>query len=71
MTDTTTTQKAVELAVETVGSQRELAERIGVARQTVGRWLRGAHPPRVDHAQKLHDETGVPLAALRPEVWGE
>lgn len=42
-------------------SQEELAERVGVSSQTVGRWERGVVAPQGQNLVRLAEATGKPL----------
>lgn len=45
-------------------TQEELAEKIGVSRQTLSKWETGESTPDLDKARVLADELGVSLDAL-------
>lgn len=48
-------------------SQGELADEIGVTRQTINNWLTGkTHPGGVD-LRRLHEHTRIPLDDLVPQ----
>jgi transcriptional regulator with XRE-family HTH domain len=44
-------------------SQGEIARRVGVGVDVVGRWLKEAHRPRGDLAAKLEDKCQIPAGA--------
>lgn len=44
-------------------SQGEVARRVGVGVDVVGRWLKEAHRPRGDKAELLEKEIGVPAGS--------
>lgn len=53
---------ALREARETMGiSQEELADRVGVSSQTVGRWERGVVAPQGRNLVRLAEATGKPL----------
>lgn len=42
-------------------TQSELAERLGVTKQTIFNWEKGAYEPTIGQARKLSEVCGVPL----------
>ena len=58
--------KAARLLAEM--EQAELAERIGVARQTISNWERGVAEPSATYFVRWANETGQPLAWLAEGV---
>lgn len=51
--------------------QTQLAQRLGIARQTLSRWESDLTGPRVADLRRLADLTGVPAAWLLGEVTEE
>lgn len=65
---------ALESAVEAVGTQVELARRIGVRQSTLWGWLkRNGSPVPAEYAGAIEQATGgaVTRYQLRPDVFGE
>ncbi len=58
-------------AVEIVGRQSDLAQRMGVAQQTVSKLLNGEIRCSAEHAVAIHRATEGAVAAseLRPDIW--
>lgn len=52
-------------------SQLELAEQLGVSRQTVSRWEAGQIKPSADNLLRLSQLWGVPVDALLKDDWAE
>lgn len=52
-------------------SQLELAEQLGVSRQTVSRWETGQIKPSADNLLRLSQLWGVPVDALLKDGWAE
>lgn len=48
-------------------SQGELADEIGVTRQTINNWLTGKTHPGGVELRKLHERTRIPLDDLVPQ----
>lgn len=61
--------KHLEKAIDTFGSQSELAKQIGVAPQVVNNWLRRKNVP-AEHCPSIEKATGgaVRCEELRPDV---
>lgn len=59
---------ALQSAIDIVGSQSELARRIGSTQGSVWRWLRGT-PILAPMVLAIERETGVPKEALRPDLY--
>lgn len=51
------------------GSQRKLADALGLAVSTVNHHVLKGNPIPPEWARKLHDERGIPLHELRPDLW--
>lgn len=45
-------------------TQSELGKAIGVPQATISKWEKGLQSPSADHASKLQDLTGMPMAEL-------
>jgi transcriptional regulator with XRE-family HTH domain len=45
-------------------TQSELGEAVGVPQATISKWEKGLQKPSSDHASKLQDLTGMPMAEL-------
>ncbi len=60
-------------AAEVVGSQRALAEAIGVTPGAVSQWAIGLHAVPVERAVQIERATGgtVTRRELRPDDWGD
>lgn len=50
-------------------SQEELANLLGVSRQTVSRWEQGTFTPSVENLAKLSEIFGVPVDAFLKDGW--
>ena len=64
---------AVMRAAEIVGTQVELARRIGVSKQFVGHWATGNRKVPAEYCGAIERETGglVRCEELRPDIdWG-
>ena len=59
----------VALAIEKIGSQKLLAERLGVTQPAVSEWLYVSVP--VIRAVEIEKATGVSCKLIRPDVFGE
>ena len=51
-------------------SQRKLAERIGVQRETLARWEGGQRRVDIEKLPKVSEVTGITPAKLRPDLAG-
>jgi transcriptional regulator with XRE-family HTH domain len=49
----------------------ELAERLGVSKQSVSDWLRGDSLPRPELMAKIEDITGVPMRSWTVDAQGD
>lgn len=59
----------MQAAVNEVGSQSELAKRIGCSQPMVSQMVAAGQPtPR--YAPKISQVTGIPLSRLRPDLYG-
>jgi len=47
-------------------TEASLADKIGVNRAVLWKWLHDGRSPRVDFAVRLQEKTGVPASAWRP-----
>lgn len=47
------------------------AKELGVEPSTITRIIKGERKPSVDLARRISDATGVALADLRPDIFGE
>lgn len=45
--------------------QAEAAEKLGVLRDTIGRWESGKTKPKADQLQKLCEVYGVPIESIK------
>ena len=65
--------KGIKRAVEVVGSQTQLAERIGVSPQFVSQLVKGVRPVPAALARKIEEGTGgqVSRADLRPDIFDQ
>jgi DNA-binding transcriptional regulator YdaS (Cro superfamily) len=63
-------RNGVEMAIEKVGSQSELARTLGVGRQLVNHWMKmGKVPP--DRALEIERRLGIHRHYLNPTVYPE
>jgi DNA-binding transcriptional regulator YdaS (Cro superfamily) len=62
----------IQLAIQIVGSQKVLAEALGVEPSLVSQWVTGRRPVAAHHcaAIELACGGGVQRAELRPDVFG-
>lgn len=58
----------VREAIRRLGSIAEVARRMHVSSPAVLGWLQRNIP--AERAKELSDKTGVPLAHIRPDLWG-
>lgn len=63
------TLRALRRAIDAAGSQAALADRIGVAQQTISVWVRRSKRVPAEHVQRVARATGVPPEALRPDLY--
>ena len=63
----------IELAIESVGTQVELAAAISVTPQAVSGWVNGKRPVPAERCIAIEEATGgnVTRYDLRPDVFGE
>ena len=64
----------LQKAIEIVGSQAKLAEKIGVNQQLVSYWRNGSVngvPPRFALAIEKATDGAVKRADLRPDIWDD
>lgn len=59
----------IEKAVQIAGGQQKLATMLGVKQQHVYSWLKKRVP--AERCRPIHEATGVPLAELRPDLFGD
>ena len=62
-------------ALKTYLNQQKLtrsafAKRMGVKPAAVHYWIEGKRKPGHGMARKIHAVTGIPLAKIRPDWWG-
>lgn len=50
-------------------SQMEAAEKLDVARQTIGRWEQGVSSPTMEHLLKMSELYGTPIDAFLKDDW--
>lgn len=55
-------RKMLEPVEPPLGSQAELARKLGVTPQAVNGWLNGGPPPRLENAAALEKLTGIPAS---------
>lgn len=64
-----TPQRALQEAIESIGSQSALARLVGVSSTAVNKWVgRGMHLP-AEHVLTVERETGVSRHDLRPDLY--
>lgn len=61
---------AIAQAVQKHGTQRSLAEALGIHPAMVSQWVSGYRPVAAHHVLKIEDITGVSRHVLRPDVFG-
>lgn len=49
-------------------TQKQLAEKTGIAQSTISNYIRGMQIHSA-HAEAIHRVLGIPLNAMRPDVW--
>lgn len=61
----------IEDACEIVGSQAEMARRLGVSPAVVNQWVKGTRPVPVDYCKEIEALTGgtVTVQRLYPKGW--
>ena len=61
----------IALAIQIVGKQAVLAQKIGCAQQTVSKMLNRSGPVSAENALRIDRATGglVPKWRLRPDLW--
>lgn len=57
----------LETAIDRLGGQKVLAQRIGVSRQAIAKWVRGKVPPT--RVLTVERETGISRHVLRPDIY--
>ncbi|MBV8045117.1 helix-turn-helix domain-containing protein [Pluralibacter sp.] len=62
--------KAINLAIEFVGSQQKLADACGVKQPSVWAWLHGKKKVSAENAKRIELATGghVPAYQIRPDL---
>jgi len=61
---------ALQLACQTVGGQKALAERLGVTQSTVWYWLaRSKRGVPAEYVMPIEVETGISRHLLRPDIF--
>lgn len=63
----------IQKAIKVCGGQSPLAERMGVAQQTISKLLNRQRGVTAEHAKAIHDATGGDVACweLRPDLWSD
>lgn len=69
MDPTPTPFEALEQALETAGSQSELARICGVQQPTVWKWLQSSKRIPAEHVLRVEAATRVPRHYLRPDIY--
>ena len=52
-------------------NKTEFARQAGVQPCTAARWVNGTQGMDVDKARELNAKFSIPLAVLRPDLWGK
>ncbi|HEX5464438.1 MAG TPA: helix-turn-helix domain-containing protein [Burkholderiales bacterium] len=60
--------KPIQKAIEIAGSQKALADRLGVSQPAVCKWLNGARVP-ADKVLAIEEATSVSRHDLRPDIY--
>ncbi|HEX5464420.1 MAG TPA: helix-turn-helix domain-containing protein [Burkholderiales bacterium] len=60
--------KPIQEAIEIVGSQKALADLLGVSQPAVCKWLHGARVP-AEQVLRIEKATGVSRHDLRPDIY--
>lgn len=50
---------------------RQIADRVGANAAQIFRWAKGTRTIPAEKAMILHNELGIPLGAMRPDLWPE
>jgi DNA-binding transcriptional regulator YdaS (Cro superfamily) len=61
-------EKAMDRAIQAIGSKSAMARLLGVSRQAIGNW-RGKVP--ASHCRVVEKATGIPRAELRPDIYAD
>lgn len=62
---------ALDRAIEAVGSQAKLAEKLGVSQQAVSYWVKKGGRVPAEFVLQVETATGVSRSELRPDLFGE
>ncbi|WP_315540425.1 YdaS family helix-turn-helix protein [Eikenella corrodens] len=63
--------KPLEKAIASLGSQAELAKRLGKKRSTINSWVKGRNKIPAEVAVEIEGlRIGVSRKDLRPDLWG-
>lgn len=69
MVDTYTPNEALNLAVDKLGSQSELARICHVSRTAVWKWTQSSKRLPAEHVLTVEAETGISRHVLRPDIY--
>ena len=64
-----TPNRALQLAVEKIGSQSATARLLGLTQGAVSRWLKGGKALPAEHVRVVEAETGISRHQLRPDIY--
>lgn len=62
---------ALDEAIATAGSQKALADLVGVTRAAVSLWKLNGNRVPIERVASVSKATGIPREKLRPDIFGE
>ena len=63
--------EGVTNAIQSIGSQKSLAQMLSVSQQVVSHWRTGKQKPSAHNALKIEKLTGIPREQIRPDIFGD